>query len=159
MDAEIRRAEPGDWEVLRDVRLAALADTPYAFMATLAQEQEYGEPRWRERIAKSAFFLAWDGARPVGIVGAFSKDGSGWHVMSMWVTPAARGTGVAGRLIDAVTGYARAQGAAALTLWVTEGNDRARAFYQRQGFQATGSRQPVRPETPDDWEEEMLRSL
>ena len=159
MDAEIRRARPGDWEVLRDVRLAALADTPYAFMATLAQEQEYGESRWRERIAKSTFFLAWDGARPVGIVGTFTQDDGDWHVISMWVAPPARGTGVAGQLIDTVAGHARARGAATLTLWVTDGNDRAHAFYQRLGFHSTGKRQPVRPQTPDDWEEEMLRRL
>lgn len=159
MDAEIRRAEPGDWKALRQVRLAALADAPYAFMATLAQEQEFGEQRWREWIAKSVFFLAWDGTRPVGIVGAFAQDDGGWHVVSMWVAPPARGIGVAARLIAAVIGHARAQGAPVLTLWVTDGNDRARAFYQRQGFQSTGRRQPVRPQTPDEWEEEMARTL
>jgi ribosomal protein S18 acetylase RimI-like enzyme len=159
MDAEIRRAETGDWEALRDIRLAALADAPYAFMATLAQEQEYDEPRWREWIAKAVFFLAWDDARPAGIIGAFVHDDGGWHVISMWVSPAARGTGLAGRLMDAVIGHIRAQGALRATLWVTDGNDRARAFYEKHGFRGTGNRQPVRPQTPDEWEEEMLRTL
>jgi ribosomal protein S18 acetylase RimI-like enzyme len=159
MDADIRRAQAGDWEALRDIRLAALADAPYAFMATLAQEQDYGEQRWRERIAKSVWFLAWDGAGPVGIIGAFAEDNGGWHVISMWAAPAVRGTGVASALIDAVIELGRARGATSARLWVTDGNDRARAFYEKHGFHGTGNRQPVRPQTPDEWEEEMMRAL
>jgi ribosomal protein S18 acetylase RimI-like enzyme len=155
MNAEIRRVEAGDWEAVRDVRLAALANAPYAFMATLAQEQEFSEQRWRERIAKSVYFLAWDGAGPTGIIGGYVQDDGGWHVISVWVVPAARGTGLADRLIEAVIGHMRAQGAQQASLWVTDGNDRARAFYRRHGFRATGNRQPVRPQTPDEWESEM----
>jgi ribosomal protein S18 acetylase RimI-like enzyme len=42
---------------------------------------------------------------------------------------------------------------------VTEVNDRARAFYRRLGFAPTGVRQPVRPEEPDHWEEELALRL
>ena len=62
-------------------------------------------------------------------------------------------------LIDAVAGHARTDGAASLTLWVTDGNDRARAFYQRAGFRPTGRRQPVPRQAPDLWEEEMTLVL
>jgi len=44
-----------------------------------------------------------------------------------------------------------------VTLWVTEVNARARAFYQRMGFTATGARQPVREDEPNHWEEQMIR--
>ena len=46
-------------------------------------------------------------------------------------------------------------GAGTVTLWVTEVNDRARAFYRRLGFAPTGARQLVWPEEPDHWEEEL----
>jgi ribosomal protein S18 acetylase RimI-like enzyme len=38
---------------------------------------------------------------------------------------------------------------------VTEVNYRARAFYRRLGFEPTGGRELVRPDEPDNWEEEL----
>jgi 5'-3' exonuclease/ribosomal protein S18 acetylase RimI-like enzyme len=159
MEYEIRRVRSENWADLRDVRLAALADAPCAFASTLDQETGYDERRWREWIGRTVFFLAWHGGRPAGLVGGFGQEDGGWHVISMWVSPPARGAGLAGRLIAAVARHARAEGAPALTLWVTDGNDRARAFYRRAGFRSTGRRQPVRPQTPELWEEEMLLAL
>lgn len=49
----------------------------------------------------------------------------------MWVSPALRGRGVADRLLRDACEHARREGAASITLWVTEMNDRARAFYRR----------------------------
>ena len=63
------------------------------------------------------------------------------------------------RLIDEVARHARGQNAPTLTLWVTDGNEGARAFYRRAGFRSTGRRQQVRPQTPGLWEEEMLLAL
>jgi ribosomal protein S18 acetylase RimI-like enzyme len=159
MDYEIRRVQPDGWATLRDIRLAALADAPYAFLSTLAAEEDYDEPRWRERAAATFYLLAWDAGQPVGIAGGYRREDGGWHLISMWVRPQARGTGVAGQLVEAVARHARAQRAPVLTLWVTDGNDRARAFYQRLGFRGTGNRQPMRPGTPEAWEEEMIRDL
>ena len=159
MEYEIRRVAPGEWAAFRDVRLAALAEAPCAFAATLDMETGYDERRWRERVSTSVFFLAWDGDRAVGMAGGYGQGDGGWHVISMWVSPQARGSGLAGRLIGAVARHARGQDAPTLTLWVTDGNDRARAFYRRAGFRSTGRRQQVRPQTPGLWEEEMLLGL
>ncbi len=82
-----------------------------------------------------------------------------WQLVGMWVDPKARGTGVAGTLVETVAGHAAARGADALVLWVTEINDRARAFYRRLGFTPTGARQPVRPDEPGHIELQMIRPL
>jgi ribosomal protein S18 acetylase RimI-like enzyme len=70
----------------------------------------------------------------------------------MWVSPACRGQGVAGRLVSAVCDQARQAGATSVTLWVTDVNGRARSFYRRLGFESTGQRQLLRP---GEWEEEL----
>jgi len=166
---EIRQAAPDDWAALRHVRLAALAEAPYAFGSTLDREVDRPERHWRARIAAWPQFIAWADAEPVGIAAGFAEpadddsdqagDRGSWHLVSMWVSPQARGRGIADDLVAAVSGYARADGAHRLTLWVTDVNTRARAFYQRMGFRSTGRRQLVRPEEPDHWEQELALDL
>ena len=84
---------------------------------------------------------------------------SGWHLVGMWVSPQWRGKDVASRLVAEICGLAQQSGARAITLWVTEVNDRARAFYAKSGFRPTDARQPVRPDEPDNFEEEMALGL
>ena len=163
---QVRRLGPDDWEISRRVRLTALADAPYAFMSTLAREQRFDEQIWRQRLSSptAATFLAWVDGAPAGTATGkiddpddqFTVPGS-WQLVGMWVDPLARGTGVADRLIEAVAGHAREHGASSVTLWVTEINARAKAFYQRIGFVPTGTRQPVREDEPDHMEEQMIR--
>jgi ribosomal protein S18 acetylase RimI-like enzyme len=164
----VRRLTPDDWAVSRQIRLAALADAPYAFMSTLAREQDFDEQTWRRRLASpvAATFLAWVDGYPAGTATGkvdnpedeFTVPGA-WQLVGMWVAPDVRGTGVAAALVETVAGYAGEQGADTLVLWVTEVNDRAQAFYRRLGFSPTGARQPVRPDEPDHMELQMVRQL
>jgi len=163
---EITRVGPDGWQVYRRVRLASLADAPYAFMSTLERERAFADDLWRQRLgsATAATFLAWQDGEPVGTAtGKAENPGDehgvpgAWQLVGMWVDPVARGLGVADALVAAVAGHARAQGAQALVLWVTEINDRARSFYKRMGFVPTGVSQVVRPDEPDHWEHQMIR--
>jgi len=166
--AEIRRVRAGEWAAYRQVRLAALAEAPYAFSTTLEQESAKDDAYWQDRAAHGIpMFIAWQDGEPAGLAGAFVvPDGElppgvarAWHLVSMWVSPSARGSGLAERLVQAVAGAARADGATRLLLWVTDVNERARAFYGRLGFRPTGARQLVRPDEPDHWEEERSQDL
>ncbi len=148
---------------MRDVRLAALADAPDAFAATLAGELGQPEAEWRARIGALPWFLGFQDGQPAGLVAALPPrpgPGQAWHLVSMWVSPAARGGGLADLLVGAVTEHARRAGAGRVTLWVAVGNDRARAFYRRMGFTPTGRRQVYpRPGADGLDEEEFARGL
>jgi ribosomal protein S18 acetylase RimI-like enzyme len=160
-DVAVRRLAAGDWAQLRAARLAALAEAPYAFASTLAREQAFDADLWRSRAGSGRTFGAFDGPTVVGLATGFPLDErpQEWHLVGMWVAPDSRGQGVADRLVEAVCEQARQAGAGAVTLWVTEVNDRARAFYRRLGFAPTGARQLVWPDQPDHWEEELARQL
>jgi ribosomal protein S18 acetylase RimI-like enzyme len=155
---DVRQLTTEDWMELRAARLAALAEAPYAFSSTVAREQGFTERTWRERAGSGRTFAAWDGGAIVGLATGLPEDGQ-WHLVGMWVSPKVRGTGVADRLVAAVCELARQSGFTSVTLWVTEVNDRARAFYRRLGFGPTGGRQLVRPEEPNHWEEELTLPL
>jgi GNAT superfamily N-acetyltransferase len=169
---EVRRLTAADWAQLRAARLSALAEAPYAFSSTLAREQEFTDDAWRSRAGRGLTFGAWQGATIVGLAtglppeAALAAEGSlpaeaaaAWHLVGMWVAPESRGQGVSDQLVEAVCELARQSGAPAVTLWVTEVNARARAFYRRLGFTPTGGRQLVRPEEPEHFEEELSRRL
>jgi GNAT superfamily N-acetyltransferase len=173
-DIVVRRLEPADWPALRAVRLAALADAPEAFASTLERELGYSDERWQEwlgsTVATFGAFMAGEElgpseARIVGMAAARVRPRPGqpddyceWRLMSVWLSPGLRGTGTATRLVDAVREQARQSGADVLSLWVTDGNERARAFYGRLGFEPTGRHQLV-PEQPDHWETELAQPL
>ena len=59
------------------------------------------------------------------------------HVRQLFVAPAHWGTGLARRLHAAAIDEARARGFTALRLFTPAGQERARRFYEREGWQMT----------------------
>jgi len=161
----IRRISAGDVDVYRQIRLRALQDSPSSFGSTHAAESVMADTAWTERVLRAAagddgtMFLAFDGNECIGLVGAIEDDlGADRQLISMWVAPSYRGTGVAARLVDAVLEWAADGGARTVGLWVTRGNDRAQSLYARLGFAVTGDVQPL-PSDPCKDEIRMVRGI
>jgi GNAT superfamily N-acetyltransferase len=166
--SRIRRIHADEGPTLRTLRLRALAEAPMAFGSTLAHERAFPDDVWRERAigaslgCNRATFIAERDNQWIGLVTGLAHqddpDNPGRILVSMFVDRAARRTGVGVALVEAVLGWARACGAARLTLWVTSGNDPAVALYQRCGFRPTGATRPL-PHTPTLAECEMIQDL
>jgi RimJ/RimL family protein N-acetyltransferase len=139
-DLVLRRITAGDWPLWRAVRLSALAEAPYAFGSTLASWTGAGdqEKRWRQRLTTVPLnIVAFLKDSAVGMVSGTGLDESGAiELISMWVAPSARGSGVADALVKAILDSAREQSAARVTADVTDGNERAGRLYSRHGFVA-----------------------
>src|SRR5690606_2836577 len=104
-DVRIRRLGDDDWQVKRDVRLAALRDAPEAFGGNYAASAARTPPQWRAWPGGGAVFAAYRNDEPVGICAGVSSGGR-YQLISMWVSPAARGLGLAAELVDAVGDWA-----------------------------------------------------
>ena len=162
----VREITADDWELMRDVRLAALAESPSAFGSSYAREVAFTEEQWRGRISERSvtFFVqeepagpASAGKEPAGLAGVYVEDGAA-NLVSMWVRPAARGLGAGRALVEAAAAWAKANDFGSLFLWVTESNTSARRLYEGCGFTPTGQRQPL-PSDPAIPEIAMSRTL
>ena len=131
---EILRIGPDEWEVFRELRLRALREASYAFGSRYDDWAEAPETSWRDRLANVPLNLVarMDGEL-VGMASGVVEDEDGAELISMWVDPAARGSGVAAALIEAVVEWARSAGRATY-LMVRSENGRAIAAYARAGF-------------------------
>jgi GNAT superfamily N-acetyltransferase len=162
MSATVRRLVSDDWQLWREVRLAALADAPHAFASTLAKEQAYVEASWRNWLRRDRGMkaVAIAGTTAIGLVGAWlpeTRQGA-VELYSMWVQPLWRGRGVGDLLVTEVLDWARENHHKRIDLWVVEGNSAAETLYQRHGFRATDEHQP-HPSQPDLRERVWTREL
>jgi ribosomal protein S18 acetylase RimI-like enzyme len=160
----IERITPQTALVFKDVRLRALLDSPTAFSSTYAKESALHDEEWMKRAVRwssegSAMFLAFEGAVACGIIGSFEEeDPKQAQIISMWVDPRFRRTGVGKMLIDAVVDWARLRAVRELNLMVTSVNDGAIVFYERIGFKRTG-KTAVYPNDATITEYEMARPV
>lgn len=150
--------------VFKAVRLRALQESPTAFGSTYAQESQLSDEAWIERVKAwgmtQAGYLAMEGDDARGMIAVFPEEQEPWRaqIVSMWVAPECRGTGLGRALIDTVKAYAAARGYRELRLHVTSNNARAIRFYLRNGFGKTGRTEPY-PNDPALFEYEMAYRL
>jgi ribosomal protein S18 acetylase RimI-like enzyme len=153
---EIRRLGPDEWEIFRDVRLAALREAPYAFGSTLAREEALTEEHWRKRLADEdrVRLVAQLDDRVVATVGVGPSTYSrAADLTSMWVDPDVRHRGIGRALVEEAIQRSRDAGYKEIFLWVVDGNSNAERLYERLGFRRTGDVHKVREgEEPVEYE-------
>lgn len=152
-----------DVEVVRQLRLAALADAPDAFWATLDDERDQPATWWRRRVVGDhRWLVARVADLPVGLaaVGPDRLERAGvFGLTSLWVAPDARSAGVGAALIGAAVVAAREVGARTLALEVGDHNRAAIDLYARHGFTPTGRTGRFEPPRDHITEHELARPL
>ncbi|WP_347354721.1 GNAT family N-acetyltransferase [Intrasporangium sp.] len=158
----LHRVEPGDWESQRDIRLEMLRAAPDAFWYTYADEADFREADWRERIEGAWLVQARDERGVVGSAGL----GTHWEperagtatLFGMYVAPRGRGRGIGEALVRAVLEEGHRRGRHHVVLEVASSNTHAIALYERCGFVRTGMTHP-HPRDADLCEIEMQVEL
>jgi len=146
----VRAGQVTDAAVLREIRCESLLDSPRAYGSRYTEVAVQPLSYWRSLLRRRHYFIAFTGNEVVGMlcVDAYEHEGTSFPgIYSMFVRPAHRGRHVASLLIDAGKSYVRAKGENSLFLDVVEGNERAIAFYRREGFNPVGTHRAMTSDT------------
>lgn len=143
----IRRGIEEDAVALRELRLEALRTSPESFGADYETDANRPLEDWQNRLRgsgdnSSVLFVACQGEQLVGMTGAFRANSSKMRhsatLYGVYVQKEIRGGGIAARLIDACTDWAREQDVVMARLAVVTTNASAIRCYLRCGFQVYG---------------------
>jgi RimJ/RimL family protein N-acetyltransferase len=144
----LRRLGRGDASEYRTLMLEAYQRHPDAFTSTAAERAALPVEWWQSRVddRPSAREMVWgcfSGDELVGVAGlSLEKREKIAHkstLFGMYVEPGSRGFGCGDLLVQAVVRYAQTlEAVRIIQLTVSEGNTRARALYERHGFQQFG---------------------
>lgn len=164
----MHRVTADDAARVRALRLEMLADSPLAFLETLATAAARPHAVNQQRVAQAARgcrlaqFVADPGgrARLLGHAGGtvLPDDPNETVVFTVYVTPPWRGGKMLAELVESVAEWSRACGRHRLMLEVADGNRRAIRAYEKLGFEDTGERVP-HPVLPQFTELRMRRRV
>jgi len=141
MDWIVSILDEEQWEIARDLRLAALAHDPDAFGAHHDEEAAFSEAQWRDFTLRHDVLVVAHGERYVATAHVETLDGdfgaTCW-LGGCWVAPSSRRSGVVRAMVDFMDAQVprcpwRVQG-----LGVWEENVSAIAAYQALGFVTMG---------------------
>lgn len=154
----LQRLRPDHAAAYRTLMLAAYAEAPDAFVATVAERAAQPLGFWLDRLdpapgAPTCSFGVFEGDTLLGAASLqFETRPKTRHkasLLGMFVAPAARRHGLGEQLVRAVLAEARSRAEArVVVLTVTEGNTVAEALYARCGFQRFGV-EPLAMRDPD----------
>lgn len=140
----IRRLNPGEWQLYRDIRLASLQDSPEAFSTTYESAAQRTPESWAAQADGSAegsgpdrfTFLAFMDGSPIALAALYRDPGSATQgeIIQAWVAPSHRSNGVGAQLLRFIFQVSREHGLQKLRAEVRCANPRAVRFYQKHGF-------------------------
>jgi RimJ/RimL family protein N-acetyltransferase len=139
--AQIRRLEPTDAVLYREIRLEALQKNPEAFGSTFERENAQPLSWFEAAVGRADIFGAFLDGRLAGIAGFSVQEGSKQAhkglLWAMYVRDVARGSGLGKILVAAVLEHARGR-VEMVQLTVVSENVAAHRLYSAMGFAEYG---------------------
>ena len=147
MDIIIRKLQPHESTIYREVRLACLKNAPQFFGSTY--EEEILNPKFffetfiENDSPDHLMFGAFDGERLIGITGfnrmARKRASHRGEMVQVYVEPGYRGQNIGGKLMRHVLDYAfTLDGIEQVQLSAIASNQTAIKLYEKLGFQSFG---------------------
>ncbi|MDN7244000.1 GNAT family N-acetyltransferase [Planococcus shenhongbingii] len=143
---DIRELNPKDAAIYRELRIEALTQSPDAFSSTLEDALLKPLQATADNLAaeSAVTFGAFLNGQLVGNMTLLRETGKKLkhraNVLAVYVTPKARGKGIASQLMDELVEYAKeCGGIEQLYLTVVSSNHSAIQLYEQYGFEKYGT--------------------
>lgn len=149
---KLRMLVPENWAEYKLIRLSALKESPDSFGSTYEKEVEFSDAEWIGRLKVNfegmislplvaeidgvLVGLAW------GVI--HHSDDKVAHIYQMWVSPEARGNGIAMSFLNELKMWAISNQCTSIELAVTTINNAAVSLYTICGFKAEGVTKELR---------------
>jgi ribosomal protein S18 acetylase RimI-like enzyme len=149
------------WTALRDIRIAALRESPQAFLSTHERETSWTRDQWLAEFDRGDWSVGFIADRAVSLLGATRTPDTPSHecyLEYMWVAPGHRRSGFAYDMLAFTLDRLRSAGVRTALLYVLDGNEPAVRLYKRAGFTGTSEPEPL-ADFPGRSEELLQRSL
>lgn len=146
----VRAGRESDARLFREIRCESLRESPHAYGARYEDVVTKPLKYWKTLLRQRRYFFACDELQILGMacVDHYERGGaSRLGVFSMYVRAEHRGSDIATVLMNTCKSHARESGQTALFLDVVAGNERATAFYVREGFVPAGGTQAMLSDT------------
>lgn len=131
-------AEDADWLIARHGALYAEHEGFDASFEVLVAEI-IADFLAHQKPGREEGWIAWRGAERLGSTFVVEEDARTAKLRLVLLEPAARGTGLAQRLLDQAMDFARGAGYRAMRLWTHESHRAAGRLYARNGFALVAS--------------------
>jgi RimJ/RimL family protein N-acetyltransferase len=134
---EISLASTSDALRLREIRLGALKDAPYAFGAKFEVDKTKPLSFWQEALQASNWFFISHNGSDIGLIGveaATADRGSDCWIFGWWIAPEFRGLGLPALILNKIDQFCLANNWYRQGLGVWPENTRAIAAYKKLGF-------------------------
>lgn len=142
----IRATEERDWQILKEIRLAALLDIPEVFGVSYQTVITSSDEQWKEHASSETqpkFWLGFKQNKAVGMIGGGVDKTDRYNLIAMWVEPESRGLGLGEHLVNVVKSHVVSKGCKQVFLDVSPDNLRASQFYRKQGFVFIDEERPL----------------
>ncbi len=161
MNIQIVEPKSSEAARLREIRLQALKDAPYAFGADYQKESEKDLNYWQGYLDNTNWCLAVDQGRDIGLLAVDLADadrGSDCWMSSWWLADQYRGQGIPKLMLGWLDQLCKNKGWSKQGLGVWPENERAIAAYLKLGFIKGPAPLPSRSR-PDKMYLPMYRTL
>jgi ribosomal protein S18 acetylase RimI-like enzyme len=127
---------PAQWELVREMRLAALRESPHAFLGVVKKESGFDESDWRNTFTSASwhgFFVACAivGIAKSSILADYPDER---YVESFWVRPDHRKRQIGRRMLQSIVDEARREQRRVIRLSVLRRNQSAIDAFYRLGL-------------------------